>query len=68
VETLVEASILRDVKVSGSYTYLDAEVTKSFSSSSLTPVTNPAFPTIPMASMPPSLVRGHFVARRIPER
>ncbi len=48
VETSVEAAVVRDVHVSASYTYLDARVTKSFSSASLAPAINAAFPGIPI--------------------
>ena len=41
------------VKVLGSYTYVDATVTESFSSSALNPAINPAFPGIPIGQFSP---------------
>ena len=40
-------------RLSGTYTFIDAEVTKSFSSSALTPAFNPAFPDIPIGQFSP---------------
>jgi len=45
VELSGEAKVGR-VRILGSYTYLDAVVTKSFSSGALSPAVNPAFPGI----------------------
>jgi len=39
-------ALLGHVRVTGSYLYLDAVVTKSFSSGALSPAVNPAFPGI----------------------
>lgn len=41
------------VRVTGSYMYLDALVTKSFSSGALRPAVNPAFPGIPIGAFSP---------------
>ena len=41
------------VKVTGSYMYLDALVTKSFSDGTLSPATNPTFPGIPIGAFSP---------------
>ena len=41
------------VRVTASYMYLDAVVTKSFSSGALRPAINPAFPTIPIGQYSP---------------
>jgi vitamin B12 transporter len=51
-ETSGEMAIKR-VRVSAGYMYLDATVTKSFSSSALAPASNPAFPTIPIGAYAP---------------
>jgi len=52
LETSVEAK-RGPVRVAGSYTYLDAEVTESFSSSALRPVANPALPGILIGAYSP---------------
>jgi vitamin B12 transporter len=41
------------MKVVGSYTFLDAEVTKSLSGGALSPSFNPAFPDIPIGAFEP---------------
>jgi len=41
------------LKLLASYTYVDATVTKSFSSSALSPAINPAFPGIPIGQFSP---------------
>lgn len=48
-----EAALTRQVRVTGTYTLLDAEVTKSFASSALSPAINPAFPGIPIGAFSP---------------
>jgi iron complex outermembrane receptor protein/vitamin B12 transporter len=53
VETTFEADIVRRVRVMASYTYLDAEVTKSLSGGVLTPAINPKFPGIPIGQFSP---------------
>lgn len=50
VETTVEAAVVRDLQVTASYTYLDAEVTEAFSASASF---NPAFPDIPIGAFSP---------------
>ena len=40
-------------RLSGTYTFVDAEVTKSFSSSALTPVFNTSYPDIPIGQFSP---------------
>src|SRR5207253_845188 len=52
VELSGETNVGR-VRVLGSYTYLDASVTKSFASGALTPVVNPAFPGIRIGQYSP---------------
>jgi iron complex outermembrane receptor protein/vitamin B12 transporter len=52
LETSAEA-VLRALRVSGSYTYLDAVVTKSFSADALLPAVNPAFPGIRIGQFGP---------------
>jgi iron complex outermembrane receptor protein/vitamin B12 transporter len=52
VETSAEVTFGR-VKAVGSYTFLDAEVTESFSSGVLSPAFNPAFPDIPIGQFGP---------------
>jgi vitamin B12 transporter len=44
---------LGKVKVTGSYMYLDAVVTQSFSDGALSPAINPAFPGIPIGAFSP---------------
>ena len=41
------------IELFGSYTFVDAEVTASFSSSALTPIFNPAWPDIPIGQYGP---------------
>ncbi|MBI3046833.1 MAG: TonB-dependent receptor [Acidobacteria bacterium] len=50
VETSVEAAVARDLRLTGSYTYLDAEVTEAFSASA---AFNPAFPNIAIGAFSP---------------
>ena len=50
LETSTDVRITPAVRVSASYTYLDAVVRESFSSSALLPATNPAFPGILIGS------------------
>jgi iron complex outermembrane receptor protein/vitamin B12 transporter len=53
IEVSGEAAIGPYVRVSGSYTHLNAMVTESFASSALAPATNPAFPDIPIGAFGP---------------
>ena len=53
VEAEAEGSVGHGLHLRASYTYLDAVVTRSFSSSALTPVPNPAFPNIPIGAYSP---------------
>jgi vitamin B12 transporter len=52
LETSAEAAV-GPVRVTASYMYLDAVVTRSFSSGALSPAINPAFPTIPIGQFSP---------------
>jgi vitamin B12 transporter len=52
IETSGEA-LLGKVKVTGSYMYLDAVVTKSFADAAMSPATNPAFPGIQIGAFSP---------------
>lgn len=52
IETSAEA-VAGPVRVMASYTFLDAEVTKSFSGGALAPAINPAFPGIPIGQFSP---------------
>jgi iron complex outermembrane receptor protein/vitamin B12 transporter len=52
-EAELEASLGHGLHWKGAYTYLDAVVTKSFSSSALEPAFNPAFPGIPIGAFSP---------------
>jgi vitamin B12 transporter len=53
VEATFEAAVARVVRVMASYTYLDAEVTESFSGGVLAPATNPKFPGIRIGQFSP---------------
>jgi vitamin B12 transporter len=53
LETSAEALAGKAVRVMASYTYLDAVVSESFSSSALQPVENPAFPGIKIGQYGP---------------
>jgi iron complex outermembrane receptor protein/vitamin B12 transporter len=53
VETSFEANLARRVRVMASYTYLDAEVTKSLSGGVLTPAVNPKFPGVQIGQYAP---------------
>jgi iron complex outermembrane receptor protein/vitamin B12 transporter len=53
LETSGEAVLVGGVKVTASYTYLDTEVTKSFTGSALAPAFNPAFPNVPIGAYAP---------------
>jgi len=53
IETSAEALLGRTVRVVASYTYLDAEVSESFSSSALGPVENPQYPGVPIGAYGP---------------
>jgi iron complex outermembrane receptor protein/vitamin B12 transporter len=52
VETSGEARVGR-VRLNASYMFLDAVVTRSFSSGALAPAINPSFPTIPIGAFSP---------------
>jgi iron complex outermembrane receptor protein/vitamin B12 transporter len=66
VETSIEARIGQYVRVVGSYTYLDAEVTKSLSGGVLEPAINPAFPDIQIGAFAPLVGQRPF--RRPPHQ
>ena len=53
IETTFEASVSRSLRVMASYTYLDAEVTRSLSGGVLSPAINPKFPGIPIGQFAP---------------
>ena len=53
LETSADARVGRLVRLTASYTYLDAVVTKSFASGALKPAINPAFPGIPIGAYSP---------------
>jgi len=53
IETTFEAAVGTSVRVTASYTYLDAEVTESLSSGVLAPAVNPAFPGIQIGQYAP---------------
>lgn len=53
VETSADAMIGRLLRLAGSYTYLDAVVTKSFTGSALKPSFNPDIPGIPIGAFAP---------------
>jgi iron complex outermembrane receptor protein/vitamin B12 transporter len=53
VETTFEAAVSRSLRIMASYTYLDAEVTKSLSGGVLSPAINPQFPAIPIGQFAP---------------
>ena len=46
IETSADVAVGASVRLAGSYTYLDATVTESFSGGALAPAVNPAFPGI----------------------
>ncbi len=52
-ETSADALIARNLRLMASYTYLEAEVTESFSSSALGPAENPAFPGVRIGAYAP---------------
>jgi iron complex outermembrane receptor protein/vitamin B12 transporter len=62
VEATFEAALARYLRVMASYTYLDTEVTESFSGGVLAPAMNPAFPGIPIGQYAP-LVGGRLFRR-----
>ena len=53
LETSVDALVAPRVRVMASYMFLDAEVTKSFSSGALNPAINPAYPDTPIGAFAP---------------
>jgi vitamin B12 transporter len=53
LEASFEAALARDVRFMASYTYLDAEVTESFSGGVLSPAVNPKFPGIKIGQFSP---------------
>jgi iron complex outermembrane receptor protein/vitamin B12 transporter len=52
-EAEVEVKVRRDLRLQAEYTYTDAVVTQSFTSSAQIPSYNPAFPTIPIGAYTP---------------
>ncbi len=52
-EVEIEASLNRNLRLRGTYTYTDAAVTKSFTSSAQIPSYNPAFPGIAIGAYTP---------------
>jgi len=52
IETSADMQFV-DVRLAGTYTFVDAEVTESFSSSALNPAFNPAFPEIQIGQFAP---------------
>jgi vitamin B12 transporter len=52
-ETELELNLGHGITARGSYTYLDAVVQRSFTSSALSPAFNPNFPTIPIGTSTP---------------
>ncbi len=64
VENELEYKISKSVFVRGGYTYLDAEVQRSFSSDALSPSINPLFPTVPIGAYSPLVGQRPF--RRAP--
>jgi vitamin B12 transporter len=58
VETSFDAQVSRDLRVSASYTFLSAVVTRSFTGGVLAPAINPAFPDTPIGAFAP-LVGAH---------
>jgi iron complex outermembrane receptor protein/vitamin B12 transporter len=53
LETSAEGRLGATLRVMASYTYLDALVTESFSSSALGPAENPAYPGVPIGAFGP---------------
>ncbi len=53
VEAEVESQLRRDWLIRAGYTYVDARIQKSFSSSAIGPITNPEFPTIQIGAYAP---------------
>ncbi|HXD72253.1 MAG TPA: TonB-dependent receptor plug domain-containing protein [Vicinamibacterales bacterium] len=53
LELSLDSMLGANVRVYGSYTYLDAKVTASLSGGALTPATNPAFPGIQIGAFSP---------------
>ncbi len=61
-EVQLEANLGRGLHVQGEYSYLDAIVTRSFSSDALQPAIDPAFPNIPIGAFSP-LIGGRPFSR-----
>jgi vitamin B12 transporter len=53
VETSTDVQVSPDLRLSASYTYLSAVITKSFTGGVLAPAINPAFPTTPIGAFAP---------------
>lgn len=53
VEITLDTNLGHGFRATGMYTYLDATVTKSFTSDALAPSINPAFPDIPIGAFSP---------------
>lgn len=52
-EVQLDVDLGHGLRAQGSYTYLDATVTKSFTSDALSPAFNPEFPNIPIGAFAP---------------
>lgn len=65
VEMELQASLGRGFIAQGSYTFLDAVVTRSFASSALAPAINPAFPNVLIGAYAP--LAGNRPFRRAPQ-
>ena len=52
-ETSMDVQVSPDLRVSASYTFLSAVITKSFTGGVLAPATNPAFPNTPIGAFAP---------------
>jgi iron complex outermembrane receptor protein/vitamin B12 transporter len=64
LETALEAAPGAGLRILAAYTYLDAEVSRSFSSSALRPVENPAYPGVAIGAYGP-LVGGRPFRRPV---
>jgi iron complex outermembrane receptor protein/vitamin B12 transporter len=53
LEVALDAQATTELRVNVSYTYLDAEVSESFSGGALAPATNPAFPGVEIGAFSP---------------
>jgi iron complex outermembrane receptor protein/vitamin B12 transporter len=64
LESELEFDLRHGLHARGSYTYLDSVVQRSFQSSALGPVTNPALPPVPIGAFSP--LKGARAFRRAP--